>query len=65
MMPTRYDREGNVVLGDVIVAIEGQSIKTSDDLYRTLERYNVGDEVRVEIIRGGRKRTLTVRLQEV
>jgi S1-C subfamily serine protease len=65
MMPTRYDSEGNVVLGDIIVAIEGQSIKTSDDLYRTLERYNVGDEVRVEIIRGGRKRTLTVRLQEV
>jgi S1-C subfamily serine protease len=65
MMPTRYDSEGNVVLGDIIVSINGQSIKTSDDLYRALERYNVGDEVRVEIIRGGRKRTLTVRLQEV
>lgn len=65
MMPTRYDREGNVVLGDIIVAIEGQGIKTSDDLYKALERYNVGDEVRVEVIRGGRKRTLTVRLQEV
>jgi S1-C subfamily serine protease len=65
MMPTRYDSEGNVVLGDIIVAIEGQSIKTSDDLYKALERYNVGDEVRVEVIRGGRKRTLTVRLQEV
>jgi S1-C subfamily serine protease len=65
MMPTRYDSEGNVVLGDIIVAIEGQGIKTSDDLYKALERYNVGDEVRVEVIRGGRKRTLTVRLQEV
>ncbi len=65
MMPTRYDREGNVVLGDIIVAIDGQSVKTSDDLYRVLERYNVGDEVRVDVLRGGRKRTLTVRLQEV
>ncbi|HUU38886.1 MAG TPA: trypsin-like peptidase domain-containing protein [Candidatus Desulfaltia sp.] len=65
MMPTRYDREGNVVLGDIIVAIDGQSVKTSDELYKTLERYNVGDEVRVEVLRGGRKRTLTVRLQEV
>jgi S1-C subfamily serine protease len=65
MMPTRYDNEGNVVLGDIIIAIEGQDIKTSDDLYRALERYNVGDEVRVEVIRGGRKRTMTVRLQEV
>jgi len=65
MMPTRYDRDRNVVLGDIIISIDGQSIKTSNDLYKILERYNVGDEVRVEVIRAGRKRTLTVRLQEV
>ncbi len=65
IMPTRYDREGNVVLGDIIVAIDGQSIKTSDDLYRLLEKYDVGDEVQVEVLRGGRKRTLRARLQEV
>jgi S1-C subfamily serine protease len=47
MLPTRYDRQGNVVLGDII------------------ESYDVGDEVRVEVLRGGRKRTLTARLQEV
>jgi S1-C subfamily serine protease len=65
MMPTRYDRAGNVVLGDIIISIDGQSIKTSDDLYKTLERYSVGDEVKVEVMRDGRKRVLTVRLQEV
>ena len=65
MMATRYDRDGNVVLGDIIMAIDGQSIQSSDDLYKILERYDVGDEVRVEVLRAGRKRTLTVRLQEV
>jgi S1-C subfamily serine protease len=65
VMPTRYDSSGNIVLGDIIVAIEGQSVRTSDDLYNTLERYNVGDEVRVEVIRGGRKQILKVSLQEV
>jgi len=65
VMPTRYDSSGNIVLGDIIVAIEGQNVRTSDDLYNTLERYNVGDEVRVEVIRGGRKQILKVRLQEV
>lgn len=65
IMATRYDREGNIVLGDIIVAIDGQSIKTADDLYRALEKYDVGDQVRVDVLRGGRKRTLTVRLQEV
>jgi S1-C subfamily serine protease len=64
MMPTRYDGSGNIVLGDIIVAIQGQIIRTSDDLDTVLERFNVGDEVRVEVIRGGRKRTLSVRLQE-
>jgi S1-C subfamily serine protease len=64
LMPTRYDRSGNIILGDIIVAIQGQSIRTSDDLDNVLERFNVGDEVRVEIIRGGRRRTLSVRLQE-
>ena len=65
VMPTRYDSSGNIVLGDIIVAIEGQSVRTSEDLYNTLERYNVGDEVRVEVIRGGRKQILKVSLQEV
>jgi S1-C subfamily serine protease len=64
LMPTRHDSSGNIVLGDIIVAIQGQSIRTSDDLDNVLERFNVGDEVRVEIIRGGRRRTLSVRLQE-
>jgi S1-C subfamily serine protease len=64
-MPTRYDRDRNVVLGDIIVSIDGQSVKTSNDLYKILERYNVGDEIRVEVIRSGRRRTLTVKLQEV
>lgn len=64
MMPTRYDAAGNVVLGDIIVSIDGQAVKTSDDLYRILERYNVGDEVQIEVIRAGRGRTLKIRLQE-
>ncbi len=65
MLPTHYDRQGNVVLGDIIVAIDGRSVKNSDDLYKILESYNVGDEVRVEVLRGGQKRILTARLQEV
>jgi len=65
VMPTRYDRAGNVVLGDIIVSIDGQTVKSSDDLYRILESYNVGDRVRIEVMRDGRKRTLTARLEEV
>jgi S1-C subfamily serine protease len=65
VMPTRYDRAGNVVLGDIIVSIDGQTVKSSDDLYRILESHNVGDQVRIEVMRDGRKRNLTARLEEV
>jgi S1-C subfamily serine protease len=64
MLPTRYDDEGNVVLGDIIVAIDGKAVRTTDDLYKILDGYNVGDEAQVDVIRGGRRRTLAVRLQE-
>ncbi len=64
MMPTRYDAAGNVVLGDIIVSIDGQAVKSSDDLYKILEHFNVGDEVQVEVIRAGRSRALKIRLQE-
>lgn len=63
MLPTRYDEDGNVVLGDIITAIDGRKIKTGNDLYKILETHQVGDEVRVEVIRSGRKRTIPVKLQ--
>jgi S1-C subfamily serine protease len=65
IQPTRYDNEGNVVLGDIIVSVDGQNIRTSDDLYRSLANRQVGDEVQVEVVRGGRRRTVKVTLQAV
>jgi S1-C subfamily serine protease len=65
IQPTRYDNEGNVVLGDIIVSIDGQNIRTSDDLYRSLANHQVGDEVQVEVVRGGRRRTVAIILQAI
>ncbi len=65
IQPTRYDDDGNVVLGDIIVSIDGQEIRTSDDLYRSLATHQVGDAVQVEVVRGGRRRTVRVTLQAV
>ncbi|MEW5901492.1 MAG: trypsin-like peptidase domain-containing protein [Acidobacteriota bacterium] len=65
MMPTRYDGEGNVVLGDIIVSIDRQPVQSTNDYYRIIDNHQVGDVVRVEVIRGERKRILNVRVQEV
>jgi S1-C subfamily serine protease len=65
MVPTHYDEEGNIVLGDVILAIDGKTVKSTNDLYEILDGYQVGDTVRVEVARGGQRRALSVKLQAV
>jgi len=65
IVPTHYDDEGNLVLGDSIISIDGKKIVSTNDLYKILEIYQVGDEVRVEVTRSGRKRMLTVKLQAI
>jgi len=57
--------DGDVELGDIIVAIDGQRIGNNDDLYRTLDKHQVGDTVNVEIVRNGRRMKVPVRLTEI
>jgi putative serine protease PepD len=53
---------GDVELGDIIVGIDGQKVGNSDDLYRLLEKRQVGQTVQVDIVRNGRRLTVPVRL---
>lgn len=62
---THRTRNGDIVLGDIIVAIDDKKIKTYDDLYNTLEGYQVNDTVKVTFIREGKKRVLPVELMDV
>lgn len=50
---------------DIIVAIDGQKISTVGDLRRELFRRKPGDQVRVEVVRDGRRLTLTITLTEL
>jgi putative serine protease PepD len=55
---------GDVELGDIIVAIDGVKIGNADDLSRFLDKHELGDTVKVEIMRNGRRLSLSVRLIE-
>jgi putative serine protease PepD len=55
---------GDVELGDIIVAIDREKVASSDDLFRILDKHKVGDTVSVEIVRSGKRTTLPVRLTE-
>jgi len=50
---------------DILVGIDGQPIATTGDLRRELFRKKPGDTVRVEVVRDGRRVTLTITLTEL
>src|SRR6266436_6874703 len=61
---TVQTEEGDIELGDIIVGVEGEKVKNNDDLFRVLDKRQVGDTVNVEVVRNGRHMTVPVRLTE-
>ncbi len=54
--------DGDVVLGDVITKIDGEKMNGLDDLYRFLDKKQIGDTIQVEIFRNGKTMTIPVKL---
>lgn len=63
--PTTRDPFGRLNLGDLIVALNGEPIRTSDDLFRLLEPHQVGEEVRIKVERDGQTQTVTLPLVDL
>lgn len=57
--------DGDMVLGDIIVGLDGEKINNNDGLYRALNKHQLGDTVSVEVFRNGARMTVQVRLTEV
>jgi S1-C subfamily serine protease len=57
--------DGDVELGDIIVGINGEKVGNNDDLYKILNKHELGETVNVEIYRAGRRTTVPVRLIDV
>ena len=55
---------GDVELGDIIVGINNDRVSNSDDLFRVLDKHQIGDTVQVHIWRDGRRMSVPVRLME-
>ncbi|HVR97802.1 MAG TPA: trypsin-like peptidase domain-containing protein [Thermoanaerobaculia bacterium] len=56
------DRTGRWELGDVIVAVDGEPVRSDGDVLLALEEKKAGDRVRVEVLRDGRRQTVEVPL---
>lgn len=56
------DPMGSVSLGDIIVSIDGEKMDDIDDLFRYLDKKQIGDTVQVQVYRNGSNATIPVRL---
>ena len=53
------------MLGDIIVGIEDLKVADFDDLYNAFDRFKVGDEVSVKLIREGQPAVVKLRLVDL
>jgi S1-C subfamily serine protease len=60
--PTMRDRYGSIVLGDIITGIDGEAVKSTNDLILILEKYEPGDLVEVEFLRDEKRQKTQLRL---
>ncbi|MBI1224234.1 MAG: trypsin-like serine protease [Bacteroidetes bacterium] len=63
LQPTYRDRSGRIRLGDAIIGINGEKVESSNDLILILEKYKIGDTVKVKLLRDEREQEVTVRLE--
>ncbi len=55
---------GEIVVGDIITAINGVRVASFNDLLHELDNYTIGQEVEVGIIRNGEAKQVKIRLEE-
>ena len=65
LRPTRRDQLGRVMLGDVIVKIDGKKVDSTNGLFLILENYKVGDTVALTVLRNGNHEQLKVTLEPI
>ena len=58
------DRSG-IMRGDVIVSINGKEVESHQDVSSLVRRQLASDTIRVEIVRGGTKKNIDVKLDEI
>lgn len=64
LLPTTRGFAGNIVLGDIIVAVDSKHVRSKAELYKALDDYNAGDKVLLKIQRGNENLELTIILEE-
>jgi S1-C subfamily serine protease len=63
LRPTRRTAYGQLILGDIVVAIDDTAINSPNDLLLAFEQYKIGDRATLTVIRGRQKTKIEVELE--
>jgi len=61
---TRLKRDGSVIVGDIIVAINGEKIARYSSLLKEISLHRIGEKVRLRVLRRGEEMDVVIRLAE-
>jgi S1-C subfamily serine protease len=55
----------DIILGDIIQAVNGEAVESYDDLRNEVDKFRIGDEVTLSILRGEDLMQVSLRLEEI
>ncbi len=61
LVPGGPSAKAGLVPGDVVVAVNGVTVKTSSELTREVAKAQAGDTLHVEVLRDGKRKTVDIR----
>ena len=64
VMPGSSAEKAGLKSGDIIVSVDGQPVKTIDDLIAAIRKKNVGDKISITYYSNGTKKTADLTIQE-
>lgn len=64
LRPVVQTEDGDLELGDIIMAVDGEKVDNNNDLFKILDKHKIGDTVNVGVFRQGNRTTVPVRLTE-
>jgi S1-C subfamily serine protease len=63
LRPAQRDRHGDIVVGDMIVELDGKPVSKPSSVLSLLDEHEIGDQVRLTLLREGKKVSTSLQLQ--
>ncbi len=62
---TYRTRSGRIHIGDIIIGVNGKPVGSYDELYNTLSKVKVGDEITLTVIRDGKEKRFKIKTMDI